>query len=227
MLLSGSGAGHRLAAVAVHSGADSDGGHGPAVNDEPNPLDPGVVRGAAGRFDATLDKTLRAAVVPYGYTVTIWATGAYLIRDQAEPGAVFGHALMFIFGALLAFALLATLSQRRRAHAAPPPDEPLPIHPDSSHPIMLAGLHILAAGIAFGAGALVKVGFGELAWFLTPFTVTVLYLALSSLELAMAIEMHRRRFLPWRRSRTVPAPASPAAGVSVRERERVREDAPV
>lgn len=214
--------------MAVYSGADSDGGLDQTVSDEPSPLDRGVVRGATGRFDATLDKTLRAAVVPYGYTVTIWATGAYLIRDQAEPGAVFGHALMFIFGALLAFALLATLSQRRRAHAAPAPDEPLPIHPDSSHPIMLSGLHILAAGIAFGAGALVKIGFGELAWFLTPFTVTVLYLALSSLELAMAIEMHRRRFLPWRRSRPVAAaPASPAKTAHAREPERVPEDASV
>ena len=75
-------------------------------------------RRALGR---TLDKTLRAAVVPDGYTVTIWATGAYLIRDQTDPGAVFAHALMFIFGALLAFALLACAPT-----AAPCPRRPGP-----------------------------------------------------------------------------------------------------
>ncbi len=181
------------------------------------------MRGAAARWDGTLDKTLRAAVVPYGYTVTIWATGAYLIRDQSDPGTIFAHALMFIFGALLAFALLAWLSQRRRAHAGPSGDEPLPIHPDSSHPILLSGLHIVAAGIAFGAGALVKIGFGEFAWFLTPFTVTGLYLALSSLELAMAIEMHGRRVAFRRRPPAAPAPG-PAPALSQTERAPTSED---
>ena len=36
----------------------------------------GVLRGAAGRYGPRLDNTLRSAVVPYGYTVTISASGA-------------------------------------------------------------------------------------------------------------------------------------------------------
>lgn len=155
----------------------------------------GLMRDAVTRWDGTLDKTLRAALIPYGYTVTIWATGAYLVRDQQIPGITAVNALLFMLGALLAFALLVTRSQRRISAATASSAEPVPIHPDSSHPILLAGLHILAAGIAFGGGVLVKAvfGVGAISWFFGPFVVTILYLSLSSLELAAAIEWHRRR----------------------------------
>jgi hypothetical protein len=155
----------------------------------------GLMRDAAARWDGTLDKTLRAALIPYGYTVTIWATGAYLVRGQETPGITAVHALLFMSGALIAFALLVTRSQQRARSAASTGSEPIPIHPDSSHPILLAGLHIVAAGIAFGGGVLIKAvfGVGALSWFFAPFVVTALYLSLSSLELAFAIEWHRRR----------------------------------
>jgi hypothetical protein len=165
----------------------------------PSPLDSSVVRSATGNWDRTLDKTLRAALIPYGYTVTIWATGAYIVRDQAEPGITAVNALLFLSGALIAFALLVTIAQRR-ARPASTDGEPIPIHPDSSHPLLISGLHILAAGIAFGGGMLVKALFGSaaLTWFFAPFVVTMLYLSLSSLELAFAVEWHRRRFAPGR-----------------------------
>lgn len=156
--------------------------------------DAGLVRDAAARWDGTLDKTLRAAMIPYGYTATLWATGAYLVSDHGRPDAL--EAFVFLTAAICAFAVIATVSQtlskRRKAN---PTSELLPIHPDSSHPIILAGLHILAAGIAFAGGLGLALTVGDPAWFFAPFTVTLLYLALSSFELALAAELYRRRAL--------------------------------
>ena len=156
------------------------------------PLDPGVLKGAARRWDATLDKTLRAAVIPYGYTVTTWATGAYLVGEQGLPSAF--EAFIFVCGAIIAFALLSALSARRAGSGELLTTEPIPIHPDSTHPIFVAGFHIVAIGVAFAAAAGLDEITGNAAWFLGSFVVTLIYLALSSFEIAVAVELHRREF---------------------------------
>lgn len=58
-----------------------------------------MLRGAAGRYGPTLDNTLRSAVVPYGYMVTIWASGAYLISLRGIPNG--WQAFAFVTGAML------------------------------------------------------------------------------------------------------------------------------
>jgi hypothetical protein len=166
----------------------------------PGLLDPGVLRGASRRWDGTLDKTLRAAVIPYGYTVTTWATGAYLVGERGLPSGF--EAFIFVCGAIIAFALLSVVSARRSGSGEVMTAEPIPIHPDSNHPIFVAGFHILAIGVAFAAAALLDELTGNAAWFLGSFVVTLIYLALSSLELAVAIELHRRQF-GLRRARVV------------------------
>jgi hypothetical protein len=179
-------------------------------------LDGSVVRAATGNWERTLDKTLRAALIPYGYTVTIWATGAYIARGQDVPGITALHGFLYLSGALLGFALLVTIAQRRSKPGSAI-GEPIPIHPDSSHPLLIAGFHMLAAGIAFGAGMLVKavIGSAALTWFFAPFVVTLLYLSLSSLELAISVEWHKRRFgpprlrVPFRRRGGSVRPVSP------------------
>jgi len=157
----------------------------------PSPLDPGVIRAASRRWDGTLDKTLRAAVIPYGYTVTTWATGAYLVGERGLPSAFEGF--IFVCGAIVAFALLSVLSARIAGTSGElMTTEPIPIHPDSTHPILVAGFHIFAIGIAFAAAAALDELVDNAAWFFGSFAVTIIYLALSSFELAVAIEMHRR-----------------------------------
>lgn len=156
---------------------------------EVTPLDPSVLRGAGHRFNQTLDKTLRSAVVPYGYTVTIWASGAYLIHLRGVPGLF--EAFAFVAGALGAFGLLSAFSQRR-------PGDPAstvapPIHPDSSHPIFAAGLHIAAVGLAFLAAGVIDRAFGDVGWFFGSFAVTLIYLSIASAELAIAVELNQRQ----------------------------------
>lgn len=136
--------------------------------------------------------TLRSAVVPYGYTVTIWAAGAYLIRQRGFP-TVF-EAFAFVTGAILAFAVLTAISQRRHRpgergvseNAAPG------LHPEPAHPIFAAGLHIAAVGLALGCAALIDTHLSHAAWLFAPFAVTSIYLAIASAELAIAIELRQR-----------------------------------
>ncbi len=147
-----------------------------------------MLRGASRRYGPILDKTLRSAVVPYGYTVTIWSSGAYLISLRGVPGG--WEAFAFVAGAIAAFGLLTAISPPDResgARAVVPP-----IHPDSSHPIFAAGLHIAAVGLAFAAAALVDRTLGSAAWFFGSFGVTLIYLAIASAELAISVELSQR-----------------------------------
>jgi hypothetical protein len=153
------------------------------------PLDPSLFRAAADRWEGALDSTLRSSVIPYGYTVTIWAAGAYLINLQGTPNLA--QAFMFVSGAILAFACLAALSHRL------PPGKPIvssQFRPDPSHPIFAAGLHIAAVGLALGAATTVEALTGGIAWLLAPFAATTIYLGAASAELAIAIELQRREF---------------------------------
>jgi hypothetical protein len=157
-----------------------------------SPFDASVIRASARRYDGILDMTLRSAVVPYGYTVTIWAAGAYLIRQRGLP-SVF-EAFAFVAGAILAFAVLTAISQRRHQPVAESGQQSAvpPFHLDSRHPIFAAGLHIAAVGLALGSAALIDSGLGQAAWLLAPFAVTSIYLAIASAELAIAIELRQR-----------------------------------
>lgn len=154
----------------------------------PTPIDVSVLRGARRRYGQILDKTLRSAVVPYGYTVTIWSSGAYLISLRGLPSG--WEAFAFVAGAIAAFGLLSALSPRGNGG-----DEAIiapPIHPDSSHPIFAAGLHIAAVGLAFGAATLVDRSLGDAAWLFGSFVVTFIYLGIASAELAISVELSQR-----------------------------------
>jgi hypothetical protein len=150
-------------------------------------LDVGLFRAAAARWEGALDTTLRSSVIPYGYTVTIWASGAYLINLNGTPSMI--EAFGFVSGALIAFALLSALSHRmpRRdgAHSGR-------LRPDASHPVFAAGLHIAAVGLALLAAGIIDRALGELAWIFGSFVVTFIYLGIASAELAIALELQKR-----------------------------------
>lgn len=153
------------------------------------PIDRPLLRDAAYRFDDTLESTLRSSVIPYGYTVTIWASGAYLIKLQGAP--TIWEAFFFVSGAIAAFGVLASVATRLpRRRGKPTP----PLHPDPSRPLLAAGLHILAVGLALAAATAVDRLFGSAAWLLGSFAATTIYLTAASAELAIAIELQRREF---------------------------------
>ena len=151
----------------------------------------GLIKRALGRWEGTLEATLRSTVVPYGYTITIWVSGAYLVRKQGdgEAGLAFGNAIEFVAGALLAFGVLASLSARLPRHVG---IGHIPSGTDARHPVFAAGVHVLAIGLALGAAAFSSAYFGGLAWFTTPFLATGIYLAAAACELALALELSDR-----------------------------------
>lgn len=151
-------------------------------------IDASVIRAAAARFDGTLDHTLRSAVVPYGYTVTIWASGAYLISERGLPNLV--EVFAFVSGAMLAFALLSAFAQGRESAAGA--GQRSRLHPESAHPLLAAGLHIAAVGLALGVASLIDTQLGDFAWFAGSLAVTLIYLSIASAELALAFELRER-----------------------------------
>jgi hypothetical protein len=163
----------------------------------------GLLRGATGRLRSSLERTLTATSVPYGYTVTIWVCGAYLVRNQGDgfPGVGIAQGFAFAAGALLGFAVLAALSGRLLPHAAPAGEA---LDAEVHHPLFAAGFHILAMGLAMPAAMLAARWLGDAAWFLTPFLATSVYLAVASAELALALELSRRNSFFARGSRRQP-----------------------
>ena len=173
-----------------HSSDPSEGGASePPRNDSPEhvQIDAGLLRAAGRRWEGALETTLRSSIVPYGYTVTIWSSGGYLISLRGAPD--FFEAFGFVAGALFAFALLATLSARLPTQPAVRASQ---TGPDPGHPIFGAGLHIVAVGLALGAAAALDRFTGSFAWVLASLAATTIYLAAASGEVAVATEISRR-----------------------------------
>jgi ribosomal protein S18 acetylase RimI-like enzyme len=127
-----------------------------------------------------------ASAAPYGYTISIWSSGAVLMRSHGTPRV--GDVFAFVAGAVIAFALLALLT--RGAVAEPATDRA----PDR----VLAGtMHLLAAGAAVGAAALLAELGGWEAWPLGSFAATAIYLLGAGAELALVSRlMGARRAAP-------------------------------
>jgi hypothetical protein len=164
---------------------------------------------------------LRSSVIPYGYTVTIWASGSLLIHIRGTPNTL--EAIMFVAGALLAFAVLASISSRLTAVVPTHTVQERQLQP-VTHPIFTAGLHITAVGLALGIASVVEHVTGNIAWIVGSFTATAIYLAAASAELAIALEMSDRdlriydAFTGGRRRRQ--APESPRRRVNDRSGSR-------
>jgi spore maturation protein SpmB len=116
-----------------------------------------------------------ASAAPYGYTVTIWSSGALLMHSHGVPKVA--DVFVFIGGALTAFGIMGLL-----AHGALARMEGL----DHAGDRVLAGtMHWLAVGSAVGSVALIAEVHGWEAWPLGSFAATTLYIALASVQLAL------------------------------------------
>lgn len=132
-----------------------------------------------GRYASALATTLEASAVPFGYTVTIWSSGALLTHFHGSPGPL--DVAGFIAGALLAFAGLGLA-----AHSVVRMDSP----PPSRRSRVLAGsMDVVAVGLAVGAVTLLVAIPGPLAWALGSLTATVVFLVSASVQLAVAVRI--------------------------------------
>jgi hypothetical protein len=129
-----------------------------------------------GRYARGLRAAVSASAAPYGYTLTIWGSGAVLAATTGTPGVA--DALGFIAAAVVAFVALGTLAfggvARRRA---PSPS------PFSRWQWMDAPAIVLPVLLAAGIGEWVE---GVAAWPIGGAAVTVAYMSIAGGQLALA-----------------------------------------
>ena len=116
-----------------------------------------------------------ASAAPYGYTISIWSSGAVLLGTHGTPRVA--EVFAFLAGALTGFGLLGLL-----AHGAFARGESLDHAPDR---VLAGALHWLAAGGAVGAAVLVAKLPGWEAWPLASFAATTIYILIASAQLAL------------------------------------------
>lgn len=118
------------------------------------------------RYRLGLRKAVGASAGPYGYTLTIWTSGAVLIHNRGVPDTL--EAILFAFGAVLGFALVGALAFRRtvvvRIRA-------------TSHPVLWGSFHFIPVAASIGAAGLVAHFVeGTAAFPLAGFLATSIYL---------------------------------------------------
>lgn len=129
-----------------------------------------------GGYRSALRATVVASAAPYGYTLTIWTSGAVLSHARGIPNT--GEALFFLIGAVVAYALVGGLAFVEVEGA-------LALHP--ARAVVWGGLHIFSVGLAIGAASLVAHTIRNVAaWPLGGFLATAIYLTGSALQLAFA-----------------------------------------
>jgi heme A synthase len=115
------------------------------------------------------------SAAPYGFTLTIWSSGAALEHFRKPPAV--GDVFLFAAGAVIAFTALWLLGRDAVRH-----EQPLP----QGAPRVRAGvLDAFGVGIAVGAATLIAEIPSFAAWPLAAFTATVLYLLCASVQLAI------------------------------------------
>jgi len=142
---------------------------------------PDEPRAVGGTLRAALATVVAASAVPYGYTVTIWGSGAVLLRTLGAPTAA--EAFIFAAGASAGFYLVDRLL-RLLASATSGPVNPINRYEDR---VVAGAFDLIAVGAALGAVSLLDGIHGWLLWMVGPFTATVLYLLIASAQLAIVV----------------------------------------
>ena len=133
-------------------------------------------------LQVALGTIVAASAAPYGYTISIWSSGAVLMHSHGTPSVadVFG----FLAGALTGFGLMGLLARGGLTRAEP--------HEHAPDRVLAGAMHWLAAGAAVGAAALVARIGGWEAWPLAAFAATAIYILGASVQLALVTRRRDR-----------------------------------
>jgi hypothetical protein len=142
----------------------------------PRRLSP-VARLTGGHYPGAVDAVLRGAAVPYGYTLTVWASGEVMIDKLGKPGV--GSVFGVVVAAAAAFGLLRLVSR----DAGPTVDaSELAAGCDA---LRTGIVHVATMVAAVGAVALLALIGTWLVWPLGAFTATVVYMGGTSVAMAI------------------------------------------
>jgi len=118
------------------------------------------------RYRHALRKAVGTSAGPYGYTLTIWTTGAVLVHARGIPTTA--EALLFMFGAVIGFSVVGAAAFR---------SNPAVRGRATSHPVLWGSFHFVPVAASTGAASLVAhFASGASAWPLAGFTATSIYL---------------------------------------------------
>jgi hypothetical protein len=130
-----------------------------------------------GSYRAHLQTTVAASAAPYGYTLTIWTSGAVATHDRGVPTA--WEALLLLAGAVIGFGIVAAI-----AHGGPTVSFAVERQPGVR---LWGAFHLISVGLAIAASALVTaVVDGPAAWLLVGLVATVTYLAVVAGQFTLA-----------------------------------------
>jgi hypothetical protein len=128
------------------------------------------------RYRAALRTTVATSALPYGYTLTVWTTGAILSHARGIPDT--GEALLLLVGAVAAYALVGGIAFGGLSEQLAPPQ---------ARAAVWGALHLISVGAAIvAATAVAHTVQGTVAWPLDGFVVTAVYLLVSALQLVAA-----------------------------------------
>lgn len=126
--------------------------------------------------------TISASAAPYGYTVSIWSTGALLIHFRGNPNV--WEIFLFALGAVAGYALLGRLGTIIMRRSPPLRSQSLKVE---------AGMFDwLAVGLSAGAAALLDQIPTWTVWPLSSALVTIIYITATSVQLHLAAARRSR-----------------------------------
>jgi hypothetical protein len=117
------------------------------------------------RLASALHLLLDRSALPYGYTLTVWSSGAMLMHRHGAPAPV--DVFLFLVGGGLGFAAVTLVARRL-------PAEPLDPEPRLMH--VTGALQAVSVVIAVAVADLVAQISGRAAWPVGSFAATAVFL---------------------------------------------------
>jgi hypothetical protein len=137
-------------------------------------IEQGDSQAATSQIHLAFSTIVSVSAPPYGYTVSVWTSGAILMHFRSTPNV--GDVFLFAAGALMGFALLGVA-----AHGTLRAAQPLGPGPEW---VRAGLLNWFAVGSALGVVTLIAEIPSWIAWPLGSFAATTLYIAVAGLQLA-------------------------------------------
>jgi hypothetical protein len=135
------------------------------------------------RYREHLQAVVASSAAPYGYTLTIWTSGAVTTHANGIPTAL--EALLFLVGAVSGFASVGAL-----AHGSA--TKILRVQPEPTVRLW-GGFHLPSVGLAIAGSSLVAaLVSGAVVWFLVGLSATAVYLLVIAAQFTVADSKPRR-----------------------------------
>ncbi len=128
-------------------------------------------------YRAHLQSAVAASAAPYGYTLTIWTSGAVTTHEQGLPTA--WQALLFLFGAVIGFGITAAIAYGR----------PTEIFASRTHGFvrLWGAFHLVSVGLAIGfVAVVVELVDNSVVWLLVGLIATTVYLMAIAAQFTLA-----------------------------------------